>query len=160
MKKLILVDNFYSDEDLFNLQETSKSLDYKKTIFGEEPENFNLVINNSDKIFSKFLEGKYRVVQEDSGIFRKPIMNIHYESSKTDDDWIFITALKQTTFNLFQHNSGVENSFQETNLNFSDFTQWNYTTNILLEPNQGLFFRPWLFHSIQGGLIQYYRLTK
>ena len=160
MKKLLLVDNFYPDGDLFNLQEVSKTVNYKQTEFGEESVDFNLIVDNADKIFSKFLEGNYRVDKDNSGIFRKPMMNIHFESSKTDDDWVFFTALEQTTFNLFRHNSGADNSFQETNLNFADFTQWNYTTNILLEPNQGIFFRPWLFHSIQGGLIQYYRLSK
>jgi len=37
--------------------------------------------------------------------------------------------------------------------------EWDIYTNILLEPNQGVIFRPWLFHSIENGLVQYYRLV-
>lgn len=159
MKKLLLVDNFYSDEDLFQIRRLASDLKYKETEFGEESD-IKTPINNGDTVFSDFLEGNYRVDKKNSGIFRKPMMKIHFESSSSSDDWIFFIALEQTTFNLFRHNSGVENATQETNLNYSNFIDWNYTTNILLEPNQGLFFRPWLFHSIQGGVIQYYRLTK
>ena len=160
MKKLILVENFYSKEDLIGITHTAKNLiEFEPTQFGEES-YFGVPIANSSKSFSKFLEGDYRVQENQSGIFRKPMMNIHFESATSSDDWLFFTVLERTTFNLFQHNSGAENALQNTNLNFSNFTEWNYTANILLEPNQGLFFRPWLFHSIQGGLINYYRLTK
>jgi len=37
--------------------------------------------------------------------------------------------------------------------------EWNIETNVVLEENQGVFFRPWMFHSLdEGKLVQYYRL--
>jgi len=36
--------------------------------------------------------------------------------------------------------------------------EWDVCVNIRLEANQGVIFRPWLFHSIEDGLVQYYRL--
>jgi hypothetical protein len=158
MKKILLVDGFYSKNDLFEISNVSKTLKYHESEFGEEILDFNLIIDNSDKIFSDFLDGKYKVDRENSGVFRKPTLNIHYEHHETIDDWRFFTALEQTTFNLFKHKSGAVSSLENKNLNFNDFTEWDYVTNILLEPNQGLFFRPWLFHSIQGGTIQYYNI--
>ena len=43
-------------------------------------------------------------------------------------------------------------------VNYQDFRDWDYHTNILLEPNEGVIFRPWLFHSLEEGLVQVYRL--
>lgn len=162
MKKLLLVENFYSNRDLNGYLDFCESHKDKfvETMLGEEFIDFPVIIKNADAIFSKYLDGRYTIVKKESGIFRRPINHIHFESFYSDDDWVFFTALKPTTFNLFTHNSGAQTAFDATNLNFIDFTQWNYTTNILLEENQGLFFRPWLFHSIQGGLIQYYKITK
>jgi len=36
--------------------------------------------------------------------------------------------------------------------------EWDVCVNIRLEQNQGVIFRPWLFHSVEDGIVQYYRL--
>jgi hypothetical protein len=36
--------------------------------------------------------------------------------------------------------------------------EWELHTNVLLEANQGVFIRPWVFHSLDSNLVQYYRL--
>ena len=159
MKKLILVNDFLERNLTRETVKFIEVIPFVQTEFGEEA-SVGRRIPGIDKLFSDFLGSPYRVENSGEEIFRKPSYNIHYESFNTTDDWVFINALKPTTFNLFTSKMGAENALEDTDLPFKDFTQWNYTTNILLGENDGLFFRPWLFHSIQGGLIQYYRLTK
>ena len=159
MKKLLLVEKFFIKEELIKIKNLIENTNFKISDLGEESD-INYTIINPDKVFSEYLDGHYRIIQERSGIFRKPIHTIHFETFETSDDWCFFVALKPTTFNLFYHNTGAESVLDEHKLNYADFTEWNYTTNILLEENQGLFFRPWLFHSIQGGLTQHYHITK
>jgi hypothetical protein len=38
--------------------------------------------------------------------------------------------------------------------------EWDLKTNYLLDPGQGILFRPWLFHSFDTGLIQMFRLRE
>ena len=48
--------------------------------------------------------------------------------------------------------------FEGAKFNYRNLFEWKIQTNILLEPNQGLFIRPWMFHSLAEGMVQYYRL--
>lgn len=157
MKKLLLVDKFLSQSEFHSCSLFADRGTYLPSPYGEDyAVNYPVVVY--EKLINIILNDSYRLTK--TNIIRKPTHNIHYEPFETDKDWIFINALKPTTFNLFAHKSGAEHAGHITNLNFKNFTEFNYTTNIILEKNQGLFFRPWLFHSIQGGLIQYFRLTK
>ncbi len=159
MIKLLQADNFFSDEDASKLYHVVNNLPFVEKEHGEEIENFNLVIPNLDSTFSKLLAEEVKVDEENSGIFRRPNLNIHFESFDSLSDWIFIVALESTTFNLLYHvKSKAKSALEEYRLNYRNFIEWDYYTNILLEPNQGLIFRPWLFHSLQNGIIQVYKL--
>jgi hypothetical protein len=74
-------------------------------------------------------------------------------------EWIFILALEPTTFNLYHHLSGAKTALDEYKFDYNNLFDWDIHTNILLEPNQGIIFRPWLFHSLtHQRLVQLYRL--
>lgn len=164
LAKLIHADNFFMEDHIKKLNLISQSLSFVEKEYGLEVEHFNLTFPDLDPIFSKLVGEEVTVDDERSGIFRKPTnCLIHFESFETMNEWCFIVALEKTTFNLFNHleKFGVVNARSALDgyrWNYRNMFEWDIYTNILLEPNQGVIFRPWLFHSLENGLVQYYRL--
>ena len=158
MVKLITADDFFSPEEVLSLYHITNNLKFSPTDYGTEVENFNLVAPDMSDIFSKVVGETIIIDEEHSGIFRRPIINIHFESFETPEEWCFAVALEQCTFNIYKHLSGAKSALEEYRFNYRNLFEWDYHTNILLEPGQGLFYRPWLFHSFNGGLIQTFKM--
>lgn len=164
--KLIHADNFFIPEEAERLRIISKSLKYIEKDYGLEVDQFNLTFPGLDPIFSKLVGEDVMVDEERSGVFRKPMnCQIHFESFNSLNEWCFIIALERTTFNLYNHleSYGVVNARSALDgyrWNYKNLFEWDYYANILLEQNQGVIFRPWLFHSLEDGVVQYYRLVK
>ena len=163
MVKMVLADNFFPDDDAEKLYHITKSLQFVQKEFGEEIEHFNLIKPGIEEVFSHILGEEVEIVEEYSGIFRRPTLTgVHFEGFDSPEEWCFIVSLDsvETHFNVYKHASGAENSLQGYKFNYRNFFEWEYDINLSLKRNQAVFFRPWLFHSIQDGLIQYYRLRK
>ena len=161
--KLITIDDFYTQEEGYNLTKVILPLmQFVPNDFGEDLPNFNMVPNDADEIFSKVLNTKIVVEKEKSGVFRKPEMSsfIHFEEFESIHDWLFVVALDATTFNVFEHKSGVRNATEGYEFAYRNLFDWNLMTNIILLPGQGVFFRPWLFHSFSSGLIQIFKMKE
>jgi hypothetical protein len=163
--KLIHADNFFREDEAKKLFHVSKQLQYQQAEYGLEVSQFNLTFPGLDPIFSRLVGEEVIVDDERSGIFRKPMnCQIHFESFDSLQEWCFIVALERTTFNLYNHieSYGVINARSALDgylWNYKNLFEWDYYANILLEPNQGVIFRPWLFHSLEDGVVQYYRLV-
>lgn len=159
MIKFLHADNFYSKEDVNSIFNIVNNLRYTEKEHGLEIENFNLVVPGLDSIFSKFVGEEVTVDEERSGILRKPNLNIHFEGFDSPEEWIFILALEPTAITLYYHESGIKSALEGYNFNYQNLFEWEDRANILLEPNEGVIFRPWLFHSlIHQRLVQIYRL--
>lgn len=158
--KLIHADNFFRPEAIASLVSISRGLTFVDKEYGKEVENFNLVFPDLDDMFSKLVGESVTVDDDRSGVFRRPDnCLIHFEGFDSTDEWCFIVALENTTFNLYHHLSGAESALDGYHFNYRNLFEWDYDVNILLKPNQGVIFRPWLFHSVENGLVQYYRLV-
>lgn len=158
--KTITIDGYFSEEDAIRLSNIASNLRYSDYEFGKQIDNFNMVSDDSSKLFSKILNTNITVIDEQSGIFRFPKQFIHFESFSNLNEWLFIVALQNSTFNLFEHKSGAKNALENYNFNYRNLFEWNLTVNYLLQPGQGILFRPWLFHSFDNGLIQVFRLME
>jgi hypothetical protein len=164
--KLIHADNFFIPEEAERLSIIGKNLNYVEKEYGLEIDNFNLTFPGLDDTFSKLVNEEVMVDEKRSGIFRKPLnCQIHFESFDTLNEWCFIIALERTTFNLYNHLESYDvinarSALDGYKWNYKNMFEWDYYANILLERNQGVIFRPWLFHSLEDGLVQYYRLVK
>lgn len=166
--KLIHADGFFPPGEEHDLLSVVKDLRYEQTPYGYEVPNINLIFNNIESVFSKMLGETIELDQKKSGVFRKPINNIiHIEDFSTTTEWCFIIALEPTTFNIFHHTSDSrfsdgkvdhETALTKHDFNYRNLFEWKLVTNIHLMPNQGVFFRPWCFHSLENGIVQYYRL--
>lgn len=158
--KTITLDNFYSKEEAENIFRVVSGLKFQSHDFGKEIKNFNMVPENADDLFSRAINKTVTVIEERSGIFRVPELFIHFEDFDSLNEWLFVVAIENSTFNLFEHKSGVENALGGYNFNYRNLFEWDLTVNYLLKPSQGIFFRPWLFHSFDQGVIQIFRLQE
>lgn len=161
--KTITIDDFYTVEEGIMLSKVILPLlQYQENDFGQDLQNFNMVPPDANEIFSKVLNTNIAVDIDKSGVFRIPNASgfIHFEEFESNKDWLFVVAIDNTTFNVFEHKSGAKNAMEGYQFAYRNLFEWNLKTNIILEPGQGIFFRPWLFHSFTSGLIQIFKLKE
>ena len=157
LTKIIHIDDFFAD-DVTEIYNTVATLQFTEHEFGNEIENFSLVFPDIENVFSRVLNEPISLYENRSGIFREPYGFIHFEGFNYVTDWCLAIAIKETTFNVFEHHSGARTALDEYRHNYRDLFAWDLKTNIVMKPNNCLFFRPWLFHSFIGGLTQMYYL--
>lgn len=158
--KTMTIDGFYTKEQAQRLTSAVYYLNYSEHDFGKQIEQFNLVPQNADELFSNAFKMKLKVDEDNSGIFRIPQQFIHFESFDSTNDWLFVSALQQSTFNIFEHESGATSALDGYKFQYRNLFEWDLTVNYVLKPGQGVLFRPWLFHSFDSGLIQLFRLKQ
>lgn len=159
--KTMTIDGFYSIEEAKRIYSVISPLTgFKQKEFGNELEDFNMVPNDADALFSKVLNKKVIVDVDNSGVFRYPELFIHFESFAALNEWIFVVAIDNSTFNIYEHQSGAKHALHDHKFNYRNLFEWDLTVNYLLQPGQGILFRPWLFHSFDQGLIQVFRLKE
>lgn len=159
--KSMTIDGFYPEEKAKNIALVANALNFVETEYGKEILNFNMVPGDADELFSSVLNKPVTVIKENSGVFRIPSLFIHFESFDSQCDWLFVVALEQSTFNVFEHQSGAVTALDGyKDFSYRNLFEWDLMVNYILKPGQGVFFRPWLFHSFDQGLIQTFRLRE
>lgn len=135
--------------------------------FGKEMEHFNLIFKDIDIVMGKMIGDLVEIDKKQSGILRRTIHEvIHFEDFIDTNDWRFVVALDKNEFRTFTHISGYKSMLdyikdeQENKplLNFDNREEWEEESVIKMNPNDVLFFRPWVFHSFQEGVLHYYKL--
>lgn len=162
MVKLIHADNFFQKGGPQELWPIVNSLQFVQKDYGLEIDHFNLIQPGLQSVFTRIIGEKVYLDEDASGVFRIPLPSIiHFEAFEEVDEWCFAVALEDNImFNLYQHESGVETALEDHKFNYRNMFEWKYYCNFQLKENQGIFYRPWLFHSFSGGTIQYFKLTK
>jgi hypothetical protein len=158
--KLISVDGFFSEEEARRLSYVTDQLNYEQCEFGKQIPDFNMVPEGANEMFSTILNTNMLVDEDRSGIFRIPEMFIHFEEFDGIDEWVFAAALQQSTFNVFEHQSGASTALDNYQFGYRNLFEWDLQINYVLKPGQGVLFRPWLFHSFDSGLVQMFRLKE
>lgn len=156
----MVVDGFFKQNDAENLCAITNNLQYVDHEFGQQIEQFNMVPENANELFSNILNTKIEVDEDNSGVFRKPVTWIHFEPFDGPNEWLFFCALTETTLNIFEHQSGATTALDEYKFNYKNLFEWDLQIDFVLKPGQGILFRPWLFHSFNGGLIQMFKLRE
>jgi hypothetical protein len=158
--KTMTIDGFLSHDEARNLSAAVFDLNYTDYDFGKEIENFNLVAPDSSELFSKAFKMNLIVDEDRSGIFRFPKQFIHFESFDAVNEWMFVAALQESIFNVFEHKTGAASAIDGYKFNYRNLFEWDLMVSYILKPGQGILFRPWLFHSFDSGLIQVFRLRE
>ncbi len=151
--------DFYTDNDIEGLFRVGKDLSFVQKENGYDSKT-NIIPPDLSKTLSFVLDKSVTVLKNKSGFFRKPYnCKIQSEAFSSINEWCFFVCFEKTTFNLYRHKSGATNIMQNREPNFNYLPDWDYYMNILLEPNQGVFFRPWMYYSLENGLIQYFKIN-
>lgn len=158
--KIMVVDHFLQEDEGIQLKDIANSLRFVPCEFGEYIEHFNMVSEDADEMFSKVLNTKIKIDKDRSGVFIKPVTWIHFEYFDNLNEWLFVVALSETTLNIFEHQSGAVTALDGHEFSYRNLFEWDLQLNFVLKPGQGILFRPWLFHSFNGGLIQQFRLKE
>lgn len=168
--KVVHADGFFPKGEAEALCAVVQEVTYVKKDYGMEMPDFNLVLPDIHLVFSKILGEEVVVDHKRSGIVRKPFNNmIHFESFESPDEWCFILALERNILNIYKHVSDIRytdeydktdsrNVFDGYQFDYNNLFEWDVTHNMILECNQGVFIRPWVFHSLGEGTVQYYRI--
>ena len=109
------IDGYYTAEQAQNLTAVTWDLPFQTTEFGDEIQNFNMVAEDADQVFSAVLHRSVRVDPATSGIFRRPRLFVHFESFDTPGDWIFVVAIQPSMFNIYHHTSGARTALDGYN---------------------------------------------
>lgn len=160
--------DFFPDSEAENCFYAVENLSFSTfSEYGIEIPQFNLVFPDLDMVVGKMLGDFINIDSEISGVFRKPFGGmIHFESFTNLKEWRMIVALEDTTFKVYRHKSGIKNALElteESNViwmnNAEDETgEWEEETVIKLRQNDAIFFRPWIFHSLDHKIILSYTL--
>lgn len=152
--------NFYIPEQIKGLTDIVQPMKYIPCEFGEITQNFNYIQPESQKIFSQVLNTEI-VIDPKSGHFYKPGIGIHFDTFENMNTWKFVVAIEPTIFTMFHHQSGAKSALEGTNFNYRNMFEWEYQTQIMMEPGQGLFYRPWMFHSFGAySIIQTFNIQE
>ena len=166
MINFMLADAFFPPSDADKYYAIVSGLNFVKTEYGEEIPNFNLLFPNIEDVFSKVIGQTCTIDKERSGVFRKPLVSIpHFHGFDSLNEWCFAIALEPTKFSIFHHLKNGEygsidarTALDGYQFNYRNMMEWNINTHIEISTNSAIFWRPWLFHSFENGLIQYYRI--
>lgn len=167
--KLIHADGFFPKGEAESFCAVVRDLQYVEKEYGLEIPHFNLVLPDIHLVFSKILGEEVVVDHKRSGIVRKPHNGmIHFESFDSPNEWCFILALERNVLNIHKHVKDARyndydvvdsrNVLEGYQFNYRNLFEWDVTSNIVLDVNQGVFIRPWVFHSLQDSIVQYYRI--
>lgn len=159
--------DYFPSHEIDELRPLLDDVNWIDNKFGKEMENFNIIFQDIDIILGKMVGDLVEIDKKNSGTLIKPYYEIiHFEDFKDLNDWRFIVALDKNEFKTYTHKSGYKSMIdyvkdtaeEKTNLDFTDVDQWEEESIIKMNPNDVLFYRPWIFHSFQDGILHYYKL--
>lgn len=167
--KLIHADGFFPKGEAEALCSVVQGVNYIQGEYGLEMPDFNLILPDIHLVFSKILGEEVIIDRKRSGITRKPYNGmIHFESFDSPNEWCFILALERNVLNIYKHVEDIRtgefdkvdsrNVLEGYQFNYRNLFEWDVTHNVVMDANQGVFIRPWVFHSLQDGTVQYYRI--
>ena len=152
--------DFFSKEDVEKYGSAINSLKFEPKKYGMEIPDFNMIFPEIDLLWGKMLGDFISIDEDESGVFRKPYKNIiHFEDFNSLNEWRFAVAINNNEFNTYRHKSGVQNAIEKyEDLDYFNPDEWERETNITMKPNDAIFYRPWVFHSFDNGLMQCYKI--
>lgn len=159
--------NYFPQHEVEQLRPLVQDVNWLDKKFGQEMENFNLIFNDIDLVFSKMIGDLVEIDRPNSGTLRRPLDRvIHFEDFVDLDDWRFVVAVEENEFKTYIHVDGYKSMLQyiqdpqehKPQLDYFNPEHWEMEALIRMKPNDVLFYRPWIFHSFTSGILHYYKL--
>ena len=164
MKNIIHCTDLYKDVEVVTNMVADSLFEPKR--YGSEAKEFQFIPKGLQETFKSIVNEAIEI-DANSGIFRKPNANIHYEEFKQHTGWLCIVALEDTSVKLCEHANGATTFFDVKDdignfeaRNCYDTTHWKTVTHIAVKQNEFIFMRPWCWHALDAGkLVQVFALN-
>lgn len=159
--------NYFKSGEIEHLRPLVDDVSWVEKKFGMEMEHFNLIFQNIDLVLGKMVGDIVEVDEDNSGTLRRPFPDlIRFEDFKDLNDWRFVVALDENEFVTYNHKEGYKTFLdyirdekeEKPILDYKNKDEWEVEATIKMKPNDVLFYRPWVFHSFQEGILHYYKL--
>lgn len=154
----IYAKNFWQEGDADKFKTVISNLKFVPKQYGHEIDDFNMTDPELDMVFSEMLGDWIEMKEKQSGIFRIPYSGIHFEDFNSLNEWRFIVALEDNQFTIFNHKSGVQDARKGYNFDYKNSLEWTIDSIVSIKKNDCLFYRPWVFHSLEPKPVYYYKL--
>jgi hypothetical protein len=159
--------DYFPKEEIHQLRPLVDDVRWVEKKFGKEMEHFNLIFKDIDIVLGKMVGDIVEIDKENSGTLRRTLHEvIHFEDFNDLNDWRFVVAMDENEFKTYIHKDGYKNFLdylkdeneERPILNYINKDDWEEEAVIKMKPNDVLFYRPWVFHSFQEGVLHYYKL--
>lgn len=160
---ITFIEKFYSNAN--QIHEIVSKLDYKKETFGTQIKDFCLVPQGIETGFSQILNTNI-CLGKNSGCFRKPYDFVHFENFEPKSFFLAVIALDKTKFCTYRHKEKNYSQVIEVKEKIEDFiTQncnnkdaWDITCQVNMSPGDMVLVKPWIWHSLEGGIVNMFYL--
>jgi hypothetical protein len=158
---------YFPKEEVNRIAPLIQDVHWEEKKFGQQMVNFNLIFPDIDLIMGKMVGDLVEIDRPNSGTFRKVLHEvIRFEDFSDLNDWRFVVALEDNEFKTYIHKEGYKSVLdyvkdeneEKVVLDYSNSEEWEVEATIKMKSNDVLFYRPWLFHSFQEGILHYYKL--
>jgi hypothetical protein len=159
--------DYFPEHELDELRTWLGGTYWEDKKFGQELRNFNLIFPDIDLVLGKMIGDIIEIDKPNSGTIRKPLKDvIRFEDFEDLNDWRFVAAIEDNTFITYNNLKGYktflsyikDTSEEKPSLDYFNGEDWEIESVIKLKPNDVLFYRPWVFHSFDEGMLHYYKL--
>jgi hypothetical protein len=159
--------DYFPKEEVDRIAPLIQDVQWEEKKFGQQMVNFNLIFPDIDLVMGKMVGDLVEIDRPNSGTFRKMMREVIYFEDFDDlNDWRFVVALEDNEFRTYIHSKGYKSVLEyakdeneeKSQLNFLNKEEWEVEATIKMKPNDVLFYRPWIFHSFEEGILHYYKL--
>jgi hypothetical protein len=159
--------DYFPHDEVHRISPLVQDVSWSDKKFGKEMDHFNLIFPDIDIILGKMVGDLVEIDRKESGTLRKPLHEIiHFEDFNDLNDWRFVVALDDNEFRTYNHKNGYKSfvdyikdeSEEKPILDYINIDEWDLEAVIKMKTNDVLFYRPWVFHSFQDGILHYYKM--
>lgn len=159
--------DYFPKEEVDQIAPLIQDVHWEDKPFGSQMVNFNMIFKDIDLVLGKMVGDLIEIDRPNSGTFRRMLHEvIRFEDFGDLNDWRFVVALEDNEFKTYVHKEGYKSLLdyikdeneEKPILNYLDKEEWEVEATIKMKSNDVLFYRPWIFHSFQEGILHYYKL--
>jgi hypothetical protein len=159
--------DYFPKEEVDRIAPLIQDVHWEGKKFGQQMVNFNLIFPDIDLVMGKMVGDLVEIDRPNSGTFRRMLHEvIRFEDFSDLNDWRFVVALEDNEFKTYIHKEGYKSVLdyvkdekeEKVELDYSNSEEWEVEATIKMKSNDVLFYRPWIFHSFQEGILHYYKL--
>jgi hypothetical protein len=81
-----------------------------------------------------------------------------FEEFDSLNEWRMAIAMDDNTFITYTHKSGAKDARDGYEFDYHNLEEWEVESVTRLKQNDCMFYRPWVFHSMEAKLINHHKI--